>query len=296
VLVAECSTLYPLSNSDRDPDQPTKLDESKPLGVALLELESRSVHYRIRQDLDTLFPDVDMSSLESLKSELERLASKEGGEVAFSILTTTGWRGIQGDVPERREIHSISTGLAAAYRVAVGPVPILKFQTHLPLYSLKSAAGLFLDNYLIKPLGWVEIPDARTLTDKQFVVLIVGHSMEPQIPDGSYVIVEKYGAGSRVGRLVLVEERGKAEMEAYTLKKYSRQPLSAGDATNRRTPIILKSVNPDFEDIQLDPEEEDSTHRILGFYVATYGPELMESADEEQEQIRDTSDSANDPL
>ncbi len=97
---------------------------------------------------------------------------------------------------------------------------VLEFRTHLPRYSLRAAAGKFLENQEISEDGWVEAPADLRLSTDMFVAEIAGRSMEPLIPDGS-LCVFRYGVtGSRDGRLVLVENRRSGSNDQYTVKRY----------------------------------------------------------------------------
>ena len=98
---------------------------------------------------------------------------------------------------------------------------VLEFRTHLPRYSLRAAAGRFLDNEEIEEQGWVEAPGSMPhLYPDMFVAEIAGKSMEPLIPDGSLCVFRAGVAGSRAGRLVLAEDR---EANAYAVKRYQSE-------------------------------------------------------------------------
>jgi phage repressor protein C with HTH and peptisase S24 domain len=150
---------------------------------------------------------------------------------------------------------------------------VLPFRTHLPRYSLRAAAGKFLENQEISDDGWVEAPDDLRLTSDLFAGQIVGHSMEPTIPDGS-LCVFRYGVtGSRQGRLVLVESLETAGNDRYSVKRYQSEKSKAKsesrseveDAEWRHARIRLESLNPDYPSWDLDPDEE--KYRILAEFV-----------------------------
>ena len=81
----------------------------------------------------------------------------------------------------------------------------------LPLYSLKAAAGYFGNAEPVEPEGWVEADGAGRLDKRMFVCRAVGRSMEPRIHDGDYVVFRAKPAGTRQGKIVLVQYRGAAE-------------------------------------------------------------------------------------
>ena len=131
-----------------------------------------------------------------------------------------------------------------------------------------------MDNAIVTPSGWVEIRGIKDLTKDHIVVRVKGTSMEPNVPDGHYLVLRVNYAGSRAGKDVVVEERG-AAAEAYTLKRYFREFDWFGEDSYCRKAVILKSYNKNFEDIVLNPFED--KFRILGVHIATFGPELLET-------------------
>jgi phage repressor protein C with HTH and peptisase S24 domain len=99
---------------------------------------------------------------------------------------------------------------------------------------------------------------------EMFVARIVGRSMEPRIPDGSLCVFRVFGAGSRQGRLVLVEQLGGAN-DRYTVKRYKSTKIQHPDGTWEQERIRLEPLNPEFEAWDLDPK--DSRFRIVAEFV-----------------------------
>ena len=142
--------------------------------------------------------------------------------------------------------------------------------THLPRYSLAVAAGPFLENPVIETgvgedQAWEEAPAGLRLTREMFIAEIVGHSMEPLIPDGSLCVFRRGVTGSRQGRLVLVEALGEAGSDRYTVKRYrsDKRQNDAGEWAHER--IRLEPLNPTFAAWDLDPQED--RYRILAEFV-----------------------------
>jgi hypothetical protein len=77
----------------------------------------------------------------------------------------------------------------------------------VPLVPLKVAAGAFGNPQHVVDTDWqwVEPGTDRPLRSGMFVAQVVGQSMEPAIPDGSYCLFSAPVAGSRQGRTVLVQ-------------------------------------------------------------------------------------------
>jgi SOS-response transcriptional repressor LexA len=89
--------------------------------------------------------------------------------------------------------------------------------------------------------------------------------MEPRIPDGSLCVFRQGVAGSRQGRLVLVERLGGGANDRYTVKRYSSEKSEGADGTWSHGKITLEPLNPEFEAWTLDPEED--RFRIVAEFV-----------------------------
>ena len=142
----------------------------------------------------------------------------------------------------------------------------------LPLVPLKAAAGTFGDPQNVADddgWDWVEVDSLRSLRPGMFVAQVVGESMEPDIPDGSFCIFSApAAAGSREGRTVLVQLRDAPDPdtgERYTVKRYTSEKADSGDGTWRHFRITLKPVNPDFAPIELTADDEGTVDVIADF-------------------------------
>jgi len=144
----------------------------------------------------------------------------------------------------------------------VAPKEEEKFSTCVPLYDLKAAAGVFSEGQAPEPEGWVEVETKRALNPDMFVAQVVGRSMEPRIPDGSYCLFTRNVGGSRHGRILLVQHRDISDPEtggSYTIKEYRRAPQDASGGEELHGKVILHPVNPDFEPIEIEAEDDDVT-------------------------------------
>ena len=131
-------------------------------------------------------------------------------------------------------------------------------KTLLPLYSLKAAAGYFGNAEPVEPEGWVEADGVGRLDERMFVCRAVGRSMEPRIHDGDYVIFRAKPAGTRQGKIVLVQYHGAADPNtggSYTDKRYSSEKAASEDDDWRHARIVLSPVNPEYEPIVISPDE-----------------------------------------
>jgi SOS-response transcriptional repressor LexA len=125
-----------------------------------------------------------------------------------------------------------------------------------PVYDLTAAAGFWGPESVPEEIGWTEVPDVA-VKPGMFVARVTGTSMEPLIPDGSWCLFRPCPAGSREGRIVLVQFSSLGAGEnggRFTVKKYrSEKPVTADGWRHDR--IQLLPVNPAFEPITLEPEE-----------------------------------------
>ena len=97
------------------------------------------------------------------------------------------------------------------------------------------------------------------LDEKMFVCRAVGRSMEPRIHDGDYVVFRAKPAGTRQGRIVLVQYRGAADPDtggSYTVKRYSSEKAAAEGGDWRHARIVLSPTNPQYEPIVFSPGGE----------------------------------------
>jgi len=231
------------------------------LGVLLQDPQTNTLRLRLRRDLDQLVDDSEMDVFEALADDLAGKASELGAEKLFEYLESTLSGSVRITDRETVMVEDFERALDRLYRKHVD-AKILQFRTHLPKYSLRAAAGRFLDNEEISEQGWIEAPeDMRKLYPDMFVAEIAGRSMEPLIPDGSLCVFRAGTTGSRVGRLVLAEDR---ENNAYAVKRYqsTKVPTEGGWRHER---IRLESLNPGYPSWDLDPDEE--RYRIVAEFI-----------------------------
>src|SRR5271166_534129 len=173
------------------------------LGVLLHDPERDQLHLRLRRDLGTLAEEDDLEVLSALGEDLSRKAREMGAAHLMHYCEDTLSGTIRVTNREPVMVEDFERAVDRLYRKHVES-KVLEFRTHLPRYSLKVAAGKFLENEEISEQGWVEAPEGLRLTPDMFVAQIEGHSMEPLIPDGSLCVFRAGVTGSRQGRLVLV--------------------------------------------------------------------------------------------
>lgn len=116
-------------------------------------------------------------------------------------------------------------------------------------------------------MGWVHVPN-QPLKKGMFAASVVGHSMEPKIPSDSWCLFRPLPAGSREGRLILVQTNSHASPEdggRYTVKRYhSIKTVSEEGWTHEA--IELQPLNPDYSPIVISADNAEDM-RIVGEFV-----------------------------
>jgi len=102
-----------------------------------------------------------------------------------------------------------------------------------------------------------------------FVARVRGKSMEPTIPDGSYVLFRTVPLPSSPERPVLVRYAGAADPETggqYTVKLYTEETAPTGE---RR--VVLRPANATFTPLVLTASDEGGV-RVIAELVEVLGP------------------------
>jgi SOS-response transcriptional repressor LexA len=232
------------------------------IGVLLLEPETDALRLRFRRDFEALADEEELDVLLALPGDLAQKAGELGAEKLFEYLESSLSGALR--VTDRQEVLIDDFGRALD-RLYLQNVQsnVLEFRTHLPRYSLRAAAGKFLENQEITEDGWVEAPEDLRLSPDMFVARIVGHSMEPRIPDGSLCVFRYTVTGSRENRLVLAEDRESTGDQRYAVKRYKSEKTKAEEW--RHKSIRLESLNPEYPSWDLDPDED--KYGILAEFV-----------------------------
>ena len=151
-----------------------------------------------------------------------------------------------------------------------------QFTTYLPVYSMRAACGYFGDGELVEEDGWVRVEGMGKLNRNMFVVQASGHSMEPRIQDGDYCVFNRNVAGSRNGKIVLVQHHSFYDDDsggAYSIKQYSSSKSYDELGGWQHEMIELIPYNKDYETIVLTPENGDEEFRVIGEFVGVINNE-----------------------
>lgn len=145
----------------------------------------------------------------------------------------------------------------------------VKYIDFLPLYSLKAACGYFGEGEMVEESGWICVDSLGRLNRNMFIVRASGNSMEPKIHDGDYCVFRANPAGSREGKIVLVQNHCDYDSDyggSYTIKKYSSRKIFSEDGSWMHESISLLPLNPDYQPIVLS-ESDVSEFRVIGELV-----------------------------
>src|SRR5574340_583994 len=219
--------------------------DGRNIGVLLLDPSANRLWVRLREDWREQ-DDEDVFPL--LEQDLASKAAEMGGQALLASLEDTLSNTLRITPRTKVGVDAFTRQLDVLFVEPVAP-----YDSHLPLWSLRVAAGNFGAEMPVKPEGWVRAP--MRLEKDMFVAHVEGRSMEPRIPDGS-LNVFRYGvAGSRQGRIVLAELSGQFDETArYTVKRYSSRKRATGEDQWEHEAIRLEPLNPEFEPIELGPE------------------------------------------
>lgn len=231
-------------------------------GVLLLDPATNRLHIRFRRDWDEIADEEDAEVLEALANDIENKAQEMGGSQLLDWMEEHLSNVIQISDRERVLVDFFESSAARLYRQHVSP-KVLSFRTHLPKYSLRAAAGRFGEQMEVEPEDWEETPANLKLTEDMFIAHVVGHSMEPRIPDGSLCVFRYNVVGSRNGKLVLVMHYGETGENRFTIKRY-RSVKAQSEEGWKHEKIVLEPLNPEYEPWEL---EENSPIKVLAEFV-----------------------------
>lgn len=234
------------------------------IGILLEDPDANSLHLRFRRDLESVVDEEDLDVFEALAADLASKASELGAEKLFEYLESTLSGAVRITDREQVLVDDFSRALDRLYRKNIQS-NVLEFRTHLPRYTLRAAAGKFLENEEISEEGWIEAPEDLRLTPDMFVAQVVGHSMEPRIRDGSLCVFRRGVTGSRQGRLVLVENLQTAGNNRYTVKRYVSEKAQSQTEDWKHTRIRLESLNPEYPSWDLEPDQD--KYRIIAEFI-----------------------------
>jgi SOS-response transcriptional repressor LexA len=223
-------------------------------GVLLIDPATGRGWMRFRRRFDDIADPDDCEVLEGLEEHLRGVIAEEGGEACLAWLEDTVSSVLRVSDRQTVQVDAFTRALDSLFARNVEPVPVEPYRTHLPLYSMRAAAGFIGDEMRPEEEDWVRAPDGMRLDEDLMVVHVVGRSMEPRIPDGSLNVFRLNPAGSRQNKILLIQRQGVLDETAgCTVKKYSSVKSYSPEGW-RHERIRLEPLNPEFEAWDVEPE------------------------------------------
>lgn len=156
-------------------------------------------------------------------------------------------------------------------RIAQSPGTALKvLDTYqvgcVPLYSLRAACGYFDNGGIPEAEGWLDATGRGFSPDvnRHFVIHAKGNSMLPLIKDGDFCVFEWCDGEPDNGDITLTQclDIDEDYGERYTIKRYHSEKGAGVDGT-QNSRIVLSPLNPDYDIIELTP---DNAYKTVGVF------------------------------
>jgi len=233
------------------PDRP-----ARNIGVYLVDPATDRLWLRMRQDYQDIAEPDDVEVLEALEEDFRARAAEMGAEAFLLSLEDSLSNVLRAGERQRVEVDAFSRVLDRLFDRDVEKIKVQPFQTHIPLYSLRAAAGRLGEEMESSEEDWVRAPEGMRIDPSLFVAHVVGRSMEPRIPDGSLNLFRLNPVGSRQGKILLIQRFGVTDETArYTVKKYTSKKVYSGEDEWRHEQIRLEPLNPEFEAWDAEPTD-----------------------------------------
>jgi phage repressor protein C with HTH and peptisase S24 domain len=226
------------------------------MGVLLIDPATGRGWLRMRARYHDLAEPEDAEVLEALEEDIRRKLEETGAEAYLRSLEDSLSNALRVSERQNVAVDAFSRVLDRLYDEHVEKVEVQPFRTHVPLYSLRAAAGGLGEEMESAAEDWVRVPEGIGLGPDLFVAHVVGRSMEPRIPDGSLNLFRFHPAGSRQNKILLIQRFGALDETArYTVKKYTSRKIFTGEDQWRHEQIRLEPLNPEFEAWDVEPQD-----------------------------------------
>jgi phage repressor protein C with HTH and peptisase S24 domain len=236
------------------------------IGVLLYDPEAQRLDCKLRRDWETFIgDDDDLEIFELLEQDLKAKIAEIGTTAFLDYLESTLSNAVRLSERETVVLGNFDKTLRQLYERHVNPA-VLEFRTHVPLYSLRAAAGSLGEDRPVEHSDWIEVEGERKLTEDMFAATVVGRSMEPRIADGSLCLFRRGVVGSRQGKLLLIENFRESPDGGgrYTVKRYRSEKKYGPDGEWEHERIVMEPLNPEFQTWELYPED----FRVIGEFVS----------------------------
>jgi len=198
----------------------------------------------------------DIEVLEALEEDILAHASEMGAAAFLEYLEESLSNVVRVGERQTVEVDAFSRVADRLFDQHVEKIAVEQYRTHVPLYSLRAAAGSLGEEMQSEAEDWVRAPEGMRLDPGMFVAHVVGRSMEPRIPDGSLNLFRLNPVGSRQNKILLIQRFGVTDESArYTVKKYTSQKVQTSEDEWHHERIRLEPLNPEFEAWDVEPQD-----------------------------------------
>jgi phage repressor protein C with HTH and peptisase S24 domain len=226
------------------------------IGVYLVDAANDRLWLRMRSDYAGLAEPEDVEVLQALAEDIRSRAAEMGAGALLESLEDSLSNVVRASERQTVEVDAFSRMLDRLFDEHVEKIAVERFRTHVPLYSLRAAAGKLGEEMQSAEEDWVRAPEGMRLDTGIFAARVVGRSMEPRIPDGSLNLFRLNPVGSRQGRILLVERFGITDETArFTVKRYTSRKVYSAEDEWRHERIRLEPLNPEFEAWDVEPQD-----------------------------------------
>jgi len=238
------------------------------IGVLLLDPATDRLYKKLRSDWISLAGPEDAEVLSALDADFDTKIAEMGGEAFLKRLEEDLSHVLRITKRSDVSVPDFEKAVARLYEEHVQRTEIIPFVTHVPLYSLRAAAGKFGEDMEVEAEGWAVTPPRLKLHRNMFAARVVGRSMEPLIPDGSLCLFQAGVVGSRQGKRLLIQRIGATDTSAeFTVKVYTSKKVAAEDEQWQHISIRLQPLNPEFEAMEFGPDDEHKQFRVIAEFV-----------------------------
>jgi len=226
------------------------------IGVLLIDPAADRAWVRMRPRHDEIAEPEDAEVLEALEEHIRARCAEAGAEAFLLSLEDSLSNVLRVSERQTVAVDAFSRVLDRLYDEHVEKLEVQPFRTHLPLYSLRAAAGSLGEEMESEAEDWVRAPEGVRPGPDLFVAHVVGRSMEPRIPDGSLNLFRLHPVGSRQNKILLIQRFGVLDDTArYTVKKYTSRKVFSGEDQWQHEQIRLEPLNPEFEAWDVEPQD-----------------------------------------
>ena len=225
------------------------------IGVYLVDPASDRLWLRMRGNYGDVGEPEDGEVLNALADDMRSRAGEMGAEAFLQSMEDSLSNAVRVGDRQTTEVDSFSRVADQLFDRHVEKIPVERFHTHVPLYSLRAAAGGLGEEMESAAEDWVRAPEGMRIDPAVFVAHVVGKSMEPRIPDGSLNLFRLHPVGSRQNKILLIQRFGVDESARYTVKKYTSTKVATSEDEWHHERIRLEPLNPEYEAWDVEPQD-----------------------------------------